>query len=89
MIGNEKYTHEGLVAHEGKMDGATTLHIFVNHLGFSKRWFESQRTQKRMYVAERLRMQIDKVLLDDENARIVIISDFNDETDEQQRLPKH
>lgn len=79
ITGQNDYTSRDLFHVKGKLDGKETLHIFVNHWP-SRRGGLKASEPKRMFVAKELRKQIDKVLDKDENARIIIMGDFNDET---------
>ena len=55
-----------------------TLHIFVNHWP-SRRGGKEASEPKRIYVAEFLREKVDSILKTNNNAKIIITGDFNDE----------
>jgi len=80
ITGSSSYTSRDLFHVKGKLDGQETLHIFVNHWP-SRRGGLKASEPKRMFVAKELRKEIDKVLENDKNAKIIIMGDFNDETD--------
>ena len=63
---------------KGKTNDNDILHFFVNH--WSSRWGgEKESEPKRLYCAVTLRMEVDKVLNEDPEAKIIIMGDFNDE----------
>jgi predicted extracellular nuclease len=80
VTGQDDYTSRDLFHVKGKLDGKEMLHIFVNHWP-SRRGGLKESEPKRMFVAKQLRKQIDNLLNDDANAKIIIMGDFNDETD--------
>lgn len=62
---------------KGRMAGNDTLHIFVNH--WPSRYGGYMVTvSKREWVASQLRHKVDSIMKIDENARIIIMGDFND-----------
>jgi predicted extracellular nuclease len=80
VTGGEEYTSRDLFHVAGKLKDKTTLHIFVNHFP-SRRDGSKESEPKRLFVAGELRKEVEKVLAKDDNAQIIIMGDFNDETD--------
>lgn len=80
ITNGEEYSSRDLFHVKGTLDGNTTLHFFVNHFP-SRRGGLRASEPKRTFVASELRKMINDVLAEDENARIVIMGDFNDEPD--------
>lgn len=76
----QSYTSRDLFQVTGVLDGSTTLHVFVNHWP-SRRGGLRESEPKRTFVAGELRKQIDAVRANDKDAQIIIMGDFNDETD--------
>lgn len=66
----------------GELPNKDTLHYFVNHWP-SKYGGAFETEPKRMFVAEFLRQKVDSLLAINENARIVLTGDFNDEPEEE------
>ncbi len=62
----------------GVASGSDTLHVFVNHWS-SRRGGEAKSEHKRIRSAEVLKVQTDKILTQNPNAKIVIMGDMNDE----------
>jgi endonuclease/exonuclease/phosphatase family metal-dependent hydrolase len=67
---------------QGATNTEDTLHIFVNHWP-SKFGGEMETEPLRMYVAELLNKQTDSILKINKRANIILMGDFNDETDSQ------
>ncbi len=63
---------------KGKMNDQELLHIFVNHWS-SRREGQKETEPKRLYAASLLKNKVDQILREDNNAKIVILGDFNDE----------
>ena len=62
----------------GRLSDGENIHIFVNH--WSSRWGGMKESEpKRMYCAVALRRKIDILMARENNPRICIIGDFNDE----------
>jgi len=76
----EDYTTRDILYVKGRLDGFEEIHIFVNHWP-SRRGGAEASEPKRVYVAEQLRKYTDKIFADDPDAHILIMGDFNDETD--------
>lgn len=57
---------------------ADTIHLFVNHWP-SRRGGKKQSEGKRLFVAKRLKQQVDSLLSVDPFSKIIITGDFNDE----------
>jgi predicted extracellular nuclease len=64
----------------GTMPSGDTLHIFVNHFP-SRLGGELESEERRISTAQTLRMAIDSVFVQNQNAAIVIMGDFNDYPD--------
>ena len=65
----------------GRINQSADLHVFVCH--FPSRYGGVGATvEKRNYVASFLRERVDSILLEDENANIIIMGDLNDEPDD-------
>lgn len=54
-----------------------TIHVFVNHWP-SRRGGQAASEHKRLFAAERLKSKTDSILMQDEQAAIVVMGDFND-----------
>jgi endonuclease/exonuclease/phosphatase family metal-dependent hydrolase len=63
---------------EGKADNKETIHFFVNHW-ISRSEGDKASAPGRMYTAVTLRKAIDGILNKDNEAKIIIMGDFNDE----------
>ena len=74
------YTSRDIFQVTGVLDGTTTLHVFVNHFP-SRRGGLKASEPKRTFVAAELLKQVAAVKANDKNAQIIIMGDFNDETD--------
>lgn len=75
----KNYTTRDILHVKGLYRGNTSMHIFVNH--WPSRYGGAKESEpKRTYVAAQLRTAIDAVFAQDENANIIIVGDFNDET---------
>jgi endonuclease/exonuclease/phosphatase family metal-dependent hydrolase len=61
----------------GKME-KEELHFFINHWP-SRRGGQEKSEKNRVFVAEQLKKAVDKIQSEDENAKIIIMGDFNDE----------
>lgn len=62
---------------KGIAKGADTLHVFINH--WPSRWggqLESE--DKRIFVAQKLRLKVDSLLALNPNSNIILTGDFND-----------
>jgi len=76
----EDYTTRDILYVRGILDGKTELHIFVNH--WPSRYGGVKASEpKRVYVAQQLKKYADKILANNPNANIILMGDFNDETD--------
>ena len=62
---------------EAEFFNKETIHFFINHWP-SRREGAEETEEKRVYVASVLRDHIDEVIAKDENAKIVVMGDFND-----------
>lgn len=67
---------------EGLYRGKDTLHIYVNHWP-SRRDGAEKSAPKRIYVAQQLRKAVNAVLKTNPKSNVVIMGDFNDETDDK------
>ncbi len=63
---------------KGQTSDNETLHLFVNHWS-SRRDGLRESEPKRIFAAVALRKEIDKLLNSDNDAKIIIMGDFNDE----------
>jgi predicted extracellular nuclease len=80
ITGGQNYTSRDIFHVTGKLADNTTLHVFVNHFP-SRRGGLKASEPKRLFVAGELRKEVEKVMSKDDNSQIVIMGDFNDETD--------
>lgn len=65
---------------EGVLNNNESIHVFVNH--WPSRWGGVQKSQpKRIFVAQQLRYFLDSLEKVMPNSRLVVMGDFNDETD--------
>ncbi len=63
---------------EGKTSDNETLHLLINH--WSSRWGGQKESEpKRIYCAVTLRKAVDMIMNRDNQAKIIIMGDFNDE----------
>lgn len=76
----EDYTTRDIIYVKGIFLGLDTLHIFVNHWPSRRGGLEASEP-KRVYVASQLKEKTTAILRNNANAKIVIMGDFNDETD--------
>lgn len=75
---NTKYKVRDILYTKGILDNTDTLHIFVNH--WKSRSGGREKTEpQRIQCAKTLRNAVDSILVINNNAKIVIIGDFNDE----------
>lgn len=74
------YSSRDIVHIKGLLDGSLLVHVFVNHFPSRRGGLEASEP-KRVFVATELRKMVDAVRQQDANAHIVIMGDFNDETD--------
>lgn len=73
------YTTRDILHVKGNYRGKL-LHVFVNH--WPSRYGGAKESEpKRVYVAEQLRKAVDAIFAADEHANVLIVGDFNDETD--------
>lgn len=63
---------------KGKLNNGELLHVFVNHWS-SRREGQKKTEIKRKHAAKLLKNEVDKILDNDKNAKIIIVGDFNDE----------
>ena len=80
----ESKTRDILYA-SGKMPTGDTLHVFVCHFP-SRLGGELESEQKRMFVAEVLRAEVDSVFSQCADAAVIIMGDFNDYPDNKSML---
>lgn len=76
----EDYTTRDILKVEGVYRKKYRMHIFVNHWP-SRRGGLAASEPKRVYVAQQLKREVDQIVQKDADAAIVILGDFNDETD--------
>ncbi len=76
----EDYTTRDILYVKGIFLGKDTLHIFVNHWP-SRRGGLKASEPKRVFVASQLKEKTSAILQKNAQAKIVIMGDFNDETD--------
>ncbi len=76
----EDYTTRDILHVKGMFKNAHTIHLFVNHWP-SRRGGLKESEPKRLFVAEQLKKQIDRVLKQEPDANIIVMGDFNDEPD--------
>jgi len=79
------YTSRDIVYAKGKLAKNEIVHIFVNHWP-SRRGGLKESEPKRTFVASHLRKAVDDIFAKTPNANIIIIGDFNDETDNKSVL---
>ncbi|RLD43045.1 MAG: endonuclease/exonuclease/phosphatase family protein [Bacteroidetes bacterium] len=81
MENNPNFKTREIIYVKGKVNKANDeVHIFVNHWP-SRRGGMEKSAPKRALAAEVLRNSIDSILATDAMAKIIIMGDFNDETD--------
>ncbi|MEM8523107.1 MAG: hypothetical protein AAGG68_00625 [Bacteroidota bacterium] len=76
----EDYTTRDILMVEGTFQKNQSLYFFVNHWP-SRRGGLKESEPKRTYVAQQLREAVDSLFSINPNAQIIIMGDFNDETD--------
>lgn len=75
----EDYTTRDILYVKGKHRDNKTMHFFINHWP-SRRGGVEASEPKRVYVAQVLKQAVDNILEKEPQAEIVIMGDFNDET---------
>ena len=75
---NPNYSTREVLYVKGNLAGLGDMHIFVNHWP-SRSGGEIESRPRRILVAELVRSKVDSIFLVDEEAKIVIMGDFNDE----------
>ena len=75
---NLDYSTREVLYVKGNLAGLGTIHLFVNHWP-SRSGGEIESRPKRIFVAEMLRSKVDSIYSSDEEARIIIMGDLNDE----------
>jgi len=80
VSGEENYTSRDILYVKGIFAGVDTLHLFVNHFP-SRRGGLKASEPKRLHVARFLKKEVDFILSKNKNANILMMGDFNDETD--------
>ena len=73
------YTTRLILHVEGELNNGERLHFFINHWP-SRRGGEAKSQPKRLWVAAQLKSAVSKIFEKDANANIIIMGDFNDET---------
>ncbi|MEL6943263.1 MAG: endonuclease/exonuclease/phosphatase family protein, partial [Bacteroidota bacterium] len=76
----EDYTTRDILMVEGTFQKKQPLYFFINHWP-SRRGGLKESEPKRTYVAAQLRKAVDSLFQVNPNAQIMIMGDFNDETD--------
>lgn len=76
----ENYTTRDILYVRGILHDRDTLHVFVNHWPSRRGGLEASEP-KRSYVAGQLRGAVDRIFAQNARAKIVVMGDFNDETD--------
>ncbi len=79
VTGNEAYTTRDILHVKGVFGNNEILHVFVNHFP-SRRGGLKESEPKRVYVAKQLKNAVDEIFSNNKNANILIMGDFNDET---------
>jgi len=74
------YFTRDIVYVKGIYNNQDTLHIFINHWPSRRGGLEASQP-KRIYVASQLRKKTDAIFNKNQNANILLMGDFNDETD--------
>ena len=81
MKDNKRFKTREIVYVKGKVKKAKdVVHIFINHWP-SRRGGEEKSAPKRALAAQVLRNAVDSIIATDAMAKIIIMGDFNDETD--------
>ncbi len=73
------YTSRDILHVQGKLAKMLPVHVFINHWP-SRRGGVRESEPKRVHVANHLREAVDQIFAADPNANIIIMGDFNDET---------
>ena len=81
------YTTRDILYVKGLYRNRDSLHLFVNHWP-SRRGGVEASEPKRLFVASELRKQIDGIFTKNTKAKIILMGDFNDETDNKSILSK-
>lgn len=76
----KNYSTRDILYVKGIYLGMDTLHVFINHWP-SRRGGLKASEPKRIYVATQLRKKTDQILSRNPNANLLLMGDFNDETD--------
>lgn len=76
----EDYTTRDILMVEGTFQKEHQLYLFINHWP-SRRGGLKESEPKRTYVAKQLKKAVDSLFNINPNAQIIIMGDFNDETD--------
>lgn len=82
MEDNKHFKTREILYAKGETKSKDELHIFVNHWP-SRRGGEEKSAVKRNLAASVLRHAIDSIFTIDSQAKIIILGDFNDETDNE------
>lgn len=77
-IDGKPYTSRDILHVTGMYRGKHRLHVFVNHWPSRRGGLEASEP-RRVLVANNLRKAIDKINEEEENPKIIIMGDFNDE----------
>lgn len=72
------YKTRDILKVSGVMGKTDTLHILVNHFP-SRRGGQQESEPKRLFVASKLKAIIDEIYQADDDAKIIVMGDFNDE----------
>ncbi|MEM6967167.1 MAG: endonuclease/exonuclease/phosphatase family protein, partial [Bacteroidota bacterium] len=80
ITGEENYTSRDILYVEGQLKNKEILHLFVNHFP-SRRGGLAASEPKRIHVANYLKKDIETIQKKNQNANIILLGDFNDETD--------
>jgi len=82
MEGNNYFKTREILYAYGTTKSKDNIHIFVNHWPSRRGGLEKSRP-KRALAANVLRHAVDSIISTDANAKIIIVGDFNDETDNE------
>ncbi len=77
LPGNRDYITRDILYVKGKVKGDEIIHVFVNHWS-SRREGTVETEPKRIQAAKMLKDKIAKIRQEDENAKILVMGDFND-----------
>lgn len=80
ISGEENYTSRDILYVKGQLENKEVIHLFVNHFP-SRRGGVKASEPKRIHVAKYLKKEIETIQEKDKNAKILLMGDFNDETD--------